>query len=229
MTIAENIVQVQKNIEAARAKSEFAAPSVMLLAVTKTHPVELIKEAADFGLKDFGENRVQELNSKYDHLPGINWHLIGHLQTNKVRQIVGRTVLIHSLDNIPLAQEIEKRSAALDIVSNCLVQINIAEEETKSGIHEEELTDFLEAMADYPHIKIQGLMTIGPHVEAAEEIRPVFAQLRKLFFREKAKNMPHLEMKWLSMGMSYDYTIAVEEGANIVRVGSSIFGARTYF
>lgn len=229
MTIADNIREVQHKIAAARERSEFAADSVLLLAVTKTHPVELIKEAADFGLKDFGENRVQEMNSKIDFFPDINWHLIGHLQTNKVRQVIGKTVLIHSLDSIPLAEEIEKRSAAADIITNCLVQINIAEEETKSGIHEEELKDFLDAMADYQHIRIRGLMTIGPHVEAAEEIRPVFAELRKLFIREKERALPHLDMRFLSMGMSYDYDIAVEEGANIVRVGSSIFGARTYF
>ena len=228
MTIAENIVEVQRKIEEAKSRSAHAASDVLLLAVTKTHPVEMIKEAADFGLRDFGENRVQELNSKYDFFPEINWHLIGHLQNNKVRQIIGRTVLIHSLDSINLAEEIEKRSAAAELITNCLVQINIAEEETKSGIHEEELADFLISMADYPHIRIQGLMTIGPHVEAAEEIRPVFAQLRKLFIREKAKNMSHLDLRYLSMGMSYDYDIAVEEGANIVRVGSSIFGARNY-
>ncbi len=229
MTVAENIKKVQADIEAARERSRFAAPSVLLLAVTKTHPVELIKEAAAFGLKDFGENRVQELNEKYDHLPGINWHLIGHLQTNKVRQVVGKTVLIHSLDSIPLAQEIEKRSAKAELVTDCLVQLNIAEEETKSGIHEEELADFLEAMADFPHIRIRGLMTIGPHVEAKEEIRPVFAELRRLFLREKERGLSHVDMRWLSMGMSYDYDVAVEEGANIVRVGSSIFGARNYF
>ena len=128
MTIAENIVEVQRKIEEAKSRSAHAASDVLLLAVTKTHPVEMIKEAADFGLRDFGENRVQELNSKYDFFPGINWHLIGHLQTNKVRQIIGRTVLIHSLDSINLAEEIEKRSAAAELITNCLVQINIAEE-----------------------------------------------------------------------------------------------------
>ena len=164
--------------------------------------------------------------SKYEEFPNINWHLIGHLQTNKVKYIIGRTVLIHSLDSIALAQEIEKRSAAAGIITSALVQLNIAEEDTKSGLHEEELADFLEAMTDYPHLRIQGLMTIGPHVEAPEEIRPVFAQLRKLYQREKQRALPHLDFRFLSMGMSYDYAIAVEEGANIVRVGSSIFGAR---
>ena len=226
MTIAESIETVKENIARAQAASQFAAPSVLLLGVTKTQTIEKMRQAEAAGITDFGENRVQEMMSKYDEFPQINWHLIGHLQTNKVKYIIGKTVLIHSLDSIALAQEIEKRSAAADLVTNALVQINIAEEETKSGIHEDELADFLQAMADYPHLRIQGLMTIGPHVEAPEEIRPVFAELRKLFEREKQKALPHLDLRYLSMGMSYDYPIAVEEGANIVRVGSSIFGAR---
>ncbi len=226
MTIAESIAKVRENIAKAQANSQYAASSVLLLGVTKTQTVEKMRLAEQAGITDFGENRVQEMMSKYEEFPNINWHLIGHLQTNKVKYIIGRTVLIHSLDSIALAEEIEKRSGAAGIITNALVQLNIAEEETKSGIHEEELADFLEAMADYPHLRIQGLMTIGPHVEAPEEIRPVFAELRKLYERETQRDLPHLDFRCLSMGMSYDYPIAVEEGANIVRVGSSIFGAR---
>lgn len=220
------IREVQNNIEIARNKSPRAASSVLLVAVTKTQPPKKMACAEKAGLTDFGENRVQELIAKYEDFPKINWHLIGHLQTNKVKYIIGRTVLIHSLDRIALAEEIENRSAATGLTTNALVQLNIAGEETKHGIHEEELDDFLLAMADYPHIRIQGLMTIGPYVEKAEEIRPVFAELRRLYFRKKEKNLPHLDFRYLSMGMSNDYQIAVEEGANIVRIGSAIFGFR---
>lgn len=224
--IVAAIREVQNNIEIARNKSPRAASSVLLLAVTKTQPPKKMAYAEKAGLTDFGENRVQELIAKYEDFPKINWHLIGHLQTNKVKYIIGRTVLIHSLDRIALAEEIENRSAAAGLTTNALVQLNIAEEETKHGIHEEELDDFLLTMADYPHIRIQGLMTIGPYVEEAEEIRPVFAELRRLYFRKKEKTLPHLDFRYISMGMSNDYQIAVEEGANIVRIGSAIFGSR---
>jgi PLP dependent protein len=225
-SIVDAIREVQRNIEAARERSVWAAPKVLLLAVTKTQPLEIMSTAEKAGLTDFGENRVQELMDKLQFFPKINWHLIGHLQTNKVKYVVGKTVLIHSLDSIDLAAEIEKRSAAQDLITHALVQLNIAEEETKRGLQAEELADFLAAMRDYPHLQIQGLMTIGPHVDEQEEIRPVFAELRRLFLREKGKGWPHLDLRYLSMGMSYDYQVAVEEGANIVRVGSGIFGAR---
>ena len=140
MTIAESIATVRENIARAQAASQLAAPSVLLLGVTKTQPVEKMRLAEEAGITDFGENRVQEMMSKYEEFPNINWHLIGHLQTNKVKYIIGRTVLIHSLDSIALAQEIEKRSAAADIITNALVQLNIAEEDTKSGLHEEAVT-----------------------------------------------------------------------------------------
>jgi pyridoxal phosphate enzyme (YggS family) len=226
MTIVEAVRQVQENIAAAQSRCAIDAGPVLLLAVTKTKPVELLAKAIEAGITDFGENRVQELISKYDSFPDANWHLIGHLQTNKVRQIIGKTVLIHSLDRLSLAQEIEKRSAQADLITNALVQINIAEEDTKSGIHQEELADFLSALADFPHIRVQGLMTIGPHVFDKEEIRPVFRCLRELFDEYKSKGWQHLDFRFVSMGMSYDYDIAVEEGANIIRVGSSIFGSR---
>ncbi len=226
MTIEQSIKEVEAKIKQAQARSERAAASVLLLAVTKTKPIELLAEAAKSGVNDFGENRVQELIIKYDTFPDINWHLIGHLQSNKVKYIIGKTKLIHSLDSIALAAEIDKRSAAAGLVTNTLVQINIAEEDSKSGIAEDEVADFLAAMADYPHLKVQGLMTIGPHVYDPEEIRPVFRRLRELFDQYQQQSMEHLDFRYLSMGMSYDYEIAVEEGANIVRVGSSIFGSR---
>ena len=228
MAIADNIRTILSNIEEARLRSPRSAREVNLLAVSKTKPIEDVMEAWNAGQSWFGENRVQELVPKQEALPQAQWHLIGHLQTNKVKYIIGKTALIHSLDNIGLADEIEKRSAAAGVITDCLVQVNIAEEEQKSGLYVPELADFIDAMADRPHIKIQGLMTIGPIVEDPEDIRPVFAELRRLYEREKARELSFTDFRWLSMGMSHDYHIAVEEGANVVRVGSSIFGARQY-
>lgn len=228
MSISENISEILKNIEIARANSPRAAKEVHLLAVSKTKPIEDIREAWAAGQTWFGENRVQELVPKQEALPEAKWHLIGHLQTNKVKYIIGKTELIHSLDNIGLADEIEKRSAAAGLITDCLVQVNIAEEEQKSGLYVPKLASFIDAMADRPHIRIKGLMTIGPVVDDPEDIRPVFAELRRLYDRERARQLPFVDFEWLSMGMSHDYHIAVEEGANIVRVGSSIFGARNY-
>ena len=227
MDIAANLREVQENIRLAQQRSIHAAEHVRLLAVSKTKPMEMIQTAYATGQREFGENRVQELVPKQAELPEAAWHLIGHLQTNKVKYIIGKTKLIHSLDSIALADEIEKRSANAEVVTQCLVQVNIAEEESKSGLFVPELADFLDAMADYPHLHIAGLMTIGPIVTDPEEIRPVFAELRTLFLRERERGLPHIEMQWLSMGMSHDYPVAVEEGANIVRVGSSIFGSRS--
>lgn len=228
MDIAANLAEVLANIEQAQQRSAYAAKRVRLLAVSKTKPIEMIRAAFQAGQREFGENRVQELAPKQEALPEADWHLIGHLQTNKVKYIIGKTKLIHSLDSIALADEIEKRGSRADVVSDCLVQVNIAEEESKSGLFVPELADFITAMADYPHIRIAGLMTIGPVVADPEEIRPVFAELRRLFLREQARALPYTDMRWLSMGMSHDYPVAVEEGANIVRVGSSIFGSRDY-
>lgn len=228
MGIAENIREILGNIEAAQQRSPRAAQQVHLLAVSKTKPIEAVREAWAAGQTWFGENRVQELVPKQEALSDAQWHLIGHLQTNKVKYIIGKTALIHSLDNMGLADEIEKRSAAKGVITDCLVQVNIAEEEQKSGLFVPELDSFIDAMAERPHIRIMGLMTIGPVVEDPEDIRPVFAELRRLFERQKARELPFAQMQWLSMGMSHDYHIAVEEGANIVRVGSSIFGARQY-
>ncbi len=228
MNIAENIAVVRKNIEEAQKKGSHAAEKVLLLAVSKTRGPEMIAEAAQAGLIEFGENKVQELTEKYQLLSGLSWHLIGHLQTNKVKYIIGKTKLLHSLDSLGLAAEIEKRSAQAGLVTDVLVQLNIAEEDTKSGLMVPDLALFLEKMQAYPHVHVRGLMTIGPNVTDNQQIRPVFAELRRLFIREKARELPHCQMEFLSMGMSNDYPIAVEEGANIVRVGSSIFGQRHY-
>lgn len=228
MSIEQTIKEIHINIRAAQERSRHAAPQVKLLAVSKTKPIAAVEEAWHSGQQAFGENRVQELVAKQQALPQAEWHLIGHLQSNKVRQIVGKVELIHSLDSLPLAAEIEKRSAAAGITTNCLVQVNIADEESKSGISSGEVADFVAALADFPHIKTCGLMTIGPFNEDAEQMRPIFAELRQLFLHEQAKKLSHTDFRWLSMGMSNDYQVAIEEGANIVRIGSTIFGSRNY-
>lgn len=228
MNIQQNLTILQQNIKTAQQNSAYAAPEVQVLAVSKTKPLALIKEAFDQGQLDFGENKVQEFVQKEQSLPRARWHFIGHLQTNKVRQIIGKTVLIHSLDRLELAKEIEKRSSAANVVTDCLIQLNLAREDSKSGLYAEDLMDFVAKLADYPHIRVLGLMAIGPNVSDEIAIRKVFRQLRELRDLLQAQNLPYLEMKWLSMGMSYDYQLAVEEGANIIRVGSGIFGERDY-
>lgn len=225
-TIAARIVTIQEEIKKAQKRSPFAAPSVKLLAVTKTVPSERIKEAMEAGLVELGENRVQELMGKYEALPEARWHLIGHLQTNKVKYILDKVKLIHSLDRIELAQELEKRAAAAGLIIPVLVQVNIADEDSKFGLSEAETPDFLENITNFPHLQVDGLMTIGPFAPP-EELRPVFRQLRLLRERIREKNLPYLNLDQLSMGMSNDYQVAVEEGATIVRLGSVIFGARS--
>lgn len=229
--IVLNYNEIIENIEKAKKTGAHSADAVQLVAVSKTVDVENIQYAVNAGATILGENKVQEIQAKYDHLQGVKWHLIGHLQTNKVKYIVDKVEMIHSLDRMSLAEEIEKRFAAVDKTIPCLIQVNIAEEESKWGMKEEDVVDFCKAMVAFPHIKIMGLMTIGPFV-SQEEIRPVFARLREL--RDEVKeaikdlNLPNVEMKELSMGMSHDYIVAVEEGATMVRVGRSLFGARVY-
>ncbi len=229
--IVRNYQEILENIEAARARGVHSADKVQLVAVSKTVDPEQIRYALNAGATVLGENKVQEIQAKYDDLPGAKWHLIGHLQTNKVKYLVDKVEMIHSLDRLELAKEIEKRFGAADRMIPCLLQVNIAEEESKWGMKESEVLDFCRAMADFPHIQVRGLMTVGPFVDR-EEIRPVFARLRQLRDEtaEQIKGLclPNVEMKELSMGMSHDYTVAVEEGATMVRVGSALFGARIY-
>lgn len=229
--IVQNYREILANIEAARARGAHSADHVRLVAVSKTVAPEQIRYALDAGATVLGENKVQEIQAKYDSLPGAKWHLIGHLQTNKVKYLVDKVEMIHSLDRLELAKEIEKRFGAADRMIPCLLQVNIAEEESKWGMKESEVLDFCRAMTDFPHIQVRGLMTVGPFVDQ-EEIRPVFARLRQLRDETaeqiKELRLPNVEMRELSMGMSHDYTVAVEEGATMVRVGSALFGARVY-
>ena len=198
-----------------------------MLAVSKTVEAERIQQAIDAGLTAFGENRVQEWKEKYEILPkNISWHIIGRLQKNKIKYIINKIELLHSLCTLEAAQEIERLSAREGVQTNCLVQVNIGREESKAGVEQEELERFLEQLQGFAHLKVQGLMAIAPFAENPEDIRRYFAAMRELY--EKMPNEGNLERKFLSMGMSGDYKIAIEEGANIVRVGSKIFGARDY-
>lgn len=226
--LIENYDRVLLNVNAAKERSKYNQ-NVLLVAVSKTKPASDIEELYNHGVRDFGENKVQELCEKYEVLPkDINWHLIGHLQTNKIKYIVDKVKLIHSVDSVHLASAIEKEAAKKNVVVDILVQVNVAEEETKFGLNLEEVTEIVTEISKMPHMRIKGLMTIAPFVEYAEDNREVFEKLKKLSVDIERKNIDNVCMQTLSMGMSGDYEVAIEEGATIVRVGSNIFGARNY-
>ncbi len=225
--VAENYREIKKRVELACARSGRSADEVTLIAVSKTKPVPMLNEAYDAGARDFGENKVQEILEKYPVLPqDIRWHMIGHLQTNKVRQVVGKACLIHSVDSVRLAAEIEKESARQKRVTPILLEINVAEEESKFGFHLSEAEKALTEIAAFPHVSVQGLMTIAPFVEEAEENRQVFRKLYQFFIDIKQKKADNVYMNVLSMGMTGDFEVAIEEGATMVRVGTGIFGER---
>ena len=229
--IAEHIREVHAQIAAAcerRTRVCKDAP-VELIAVTKNHPVAAMQEAIDAGIMNIGENRVQEALDKAETLDReVKWHLIGHLQTNKVKHAVRQFDLIHSVDSLRLAHEIDKAAAKSGKVQNILVQINLAREESKSGIDRAELDDILAGIDDLRAIRLQGFMCIAPNYEDVEECRPLFRTMYDIFQQVKARELRTADIRYLSMGMTHDYEIAVEEGANLVRVGTAIFGARQY-
>ena len=215
-------------MEAACKKSGRSLSDVRLIAVSKTKPAEMVMEAYRAGVRDFGENKVQEILEKAPALPqDIRWHMIGHLQKNKVRQVVGKVVLIHSVDSVSLAEQIEKEAAKQGCEADILLEVNVAEEETKFGFRTGEVEEAARQIAKLPHVHIQGLMTIAPFVENSEENRGVFQKLFDLSVDMKRKNIDNVNMNVLSMGMSGDFMTAIEEGATMIRVGTSIFGART--
>ncbi len=227
--LKENLQKVEERIAAACMRAGRRREDVTLIAVSKTKPVDMLREAYDLGIRVFGENKVQELTEKYDRLPeDIRWHMIGHLQTNKVKYIVGKTELIHSVDSLKLAEMIEKESQKHGCVTDILVEVNVAEEESKFGLRMEEVIPFIEKIVQYPHINVRGLMTIAPFVENPEENRTIFADLHKLYVDIKEKNIDNGTVSILSMGMTNDYEVAIEEGATMVRIGTGIFGARNY-
>lgn len=227
--VAENLAQVQKNINESCSKINRDPNEVTLIAVSKTKPVEMLKEAYDAGARVFGENKVQEIVDKYDQMPSdVKWHMIGHLQRNKVKYIVDKVAMIHSVDSLRLAETIEKEAAKKAVIVPILIEVNVAQEESKFGLKPEEVLPFIEQIADFSHIQINGLMTIAPYVDNAEENREIFRELKKLSVDIAAKNINNVIMSVLSMGMTGDYMVAVQEGATMVRVGTGIFGARNY-
>lgn len=228
-TIQENIKAVEDRIAAECQKAGRDPEDVTLIAVSKTKPVEMLREAYEYGCRDFGENKVQELLDKYEEMPrDIRWHMIGHLQRNKVKYIVDKVYLIHSVDSLRLAEEISKEAMKKQVTVKILIEINVAEEESKYGVRLEEAEELIRAAALLPNICICGLMTIAPCVEDPEENRPIFRSLKKLAVDIKMKNIDNVHMGVLSMGMTGDYEVAIEEGATMVRVGTGIFGERNY-
>lgn len=229
MSIKDNIISIKQNIDNIRKESN-RQEDVNLMAVTKTVDVDKVLQAIDAGITDIGENKPQELARKYEIIGDkVRYHLIGTLQTNKVKYIIDKAYMIHSLDRIALCEEIQKRAEKIDKNINCLVQVNISKEESKHGLEEESVIDFVKNVsANYKNIHIKGLMTMAPFIDDDEEIRKVFKSLKNLSLKINDLNLPNVEMDTLSMGMSHDYKIAIEEGATIIRVGTSIFGQRNY-
>lgn len=227
--LKENLQEVEERIQAACRRAGRDRSEVTLVAVSKTKPVETLQEAYDIGVRVFGENKVQEIREKYEALPkDIEWHMIGHLQTNKVKYIVDKVKLIHSVDSLRLAEVIEKEAEKQNRIVDILLEVNVAEELSKFGLKTEEVLPLAEKITELSHIRLRGLMTIAPFVENPEKNRTIFANLHKLYVDIKEKNIDNGTVSILSMGMTNDYEVAIEEGATMVRVGTGIFGARDY-
>ena len=224
--LKENLAKVEENIQAACDRAGRKREEVTLIAVSKTKPVEMLQEAYDLGVRVNGENKAQELASKYEVLPkDIHWHMIGHMQRNKVKYIIDKVDLI---DSVRLAETIDKEAEKHNVTANILIEVNVAKEESKFGLMPEEVPAFVEQISKFSHIRVKGLMTIAPFVANPEENREVFQKLKKLSVDIAAKNINNVNMSVLSMGMTNDYQVAVEEGATMVRVGTGIFGERDY-
>ena len=227
--IKNNIEAVQNKIKKACDRSERNAETAHLIAVSKTKPVSMLQQAYDAGIRDFGENKVQEILEKYDKLPGdIRWHMIGHLQRNKVKYIIDKVCLIHSVDSLRLAEEISKEALKHNLTMPILIELNIAEEDSKFGLSFAECEEMIRQISTLPNLQIKGLMTVAPFVENAEENRQYFKTMKQLSVDIETKNIDNVCMDILSMGMTGDYEVAIEEGATHVRVGTGIFGERNY-
>lgn len=225
--IKENLAYVEEQITKACERSGRNREEVTLIAVSKTKPVSLVDEAIDNGIREFGENKVQEIMDKYDTVKApVNWHMIGHLQRNKVKYIVEKVCLIHSVDSYRLAEMIDQEAAKKGVKCDILIEVNIAKEDTKYGVMEDEVIPLIEQISKLTNIRIKGLMTIAPFVDYSEKNRVHFRNLRNLYVDIKTKNIDNVDMKILSMGMTNDYVVAIEEGATMVRVGTGIFGQR---
>lgn len=229
MSVCENYKEVEKRVEEACKRAGRKREEVTLIAVSKTKPVSMIEELLPLNVRDFGENKVQELTAKAEILPSaLHWHMIGHLQRNKVKYIVDKACIIHSVDSLRLAEEISKAAQKKQVTAKILIEVNVAEEESKFGVRTSELLPLIEAISLLPNTAIKGLMTIAPYVENPEENRWIFQKLKNLSIDIKGKNFDNVTMDVLSMGMTGDYEVAIEEGATHVRVGTGIFGERNY-
>ena len=229
INVSENIDSVLKNIETAAGKAGRNKDDITLIAVTKTKPFEMLMEAYDRGIRDFGENKVQDLVDKYEKAPADSrFHMIGHLQTNKVKYLIGKAFLIHGVDSYKLAEVINKESVKHGVVTNILVEVNVAGEESKFGLKPSDTLKTVKEIATLPNVRVKGLMTITPYVDDPEENRQYFVDLRDLLIDINNENIDNVHMDILSMGMTNDYMIACEEGATYVRVGTGIFGERDY-
>lgn len=228
--LKENLEEVEEKIAKACERAGRAREEVTMIAVSKTKPVEMLQEIYDEGIRDLGENKVQELTEKYEVMPkDMKWHMIGHLQRNKVKYIVDKVTLIHSVDSLRLAETISREAEKKGVTVPILIEVNIAGEETKFGLSsKEEVISLTEQIAALPNLSVKGLMTVAPPVKDPEENRPFFREIRQLSVDITNKNIDNVSMEILSMGMTNDYTVAIEEGATMVRVGTGIFGARDY-
>ena len=224
MSIQENLSEIKANIAAACKKAGRNTEDVTILAVTKTIDAVRINEAVSLGLRDLGENRVQELISKYDEVKGdVRWHLIGHLQKNKVKYIADKVCMIHSVESYSLMEEIEKQCSRIDKVMDILIEVNVSGEESKSGIEPSEVLDYVTKASSYPHIRVKGLMTMAPFDAENDELHQIFSKLYEISVDISSKKLDNVSMEHLSMGMTNDYAIAVEENSTIVRVGTGLF------
>lgn len=227
--LKENLTNIEANIQAACNKCGRERSEVTLIAVSKTKPVEMLKEVYDAGIRDFGENKVQEICEKYDQLPkDIKWHMIGHLQRNKVKYIIDKVCMVHSVDTYRLAEEINIQAKKHNLIMPILIEVNIAQEETKFGVGREDALLLVEEIAHLDNIRVKGLMTVAPYTDDPESNRKYFQQLKKLAVDIQEKSIDNIDMRILSMGMTGDYMTAIEEGAVMVRVGTGIFGERNY-
>ena len=227
--IKENLEVVEKNICKACEKAGRDRSEVTLIAVSKTKPVSDIRQAMECGITVFGENKVQEIRDKTAEIKEpLSWHMIGHLQANKVKYLPGVACMIHSVDNLKLAEEIEKQAAKKDVIMDVLVEVNMAGEDTKFGLSPDEAEDFVKEISGLEHLNIRGLMTIAPYTDDPESNRVYFKGLRELKDKINSKGLLKKDMDTLSMGMTGDYQVAIEEGATFVRVGTGIFGERDY-
>lgn len=227
--IKANIEKVNEKKAAAAAKAGRNADDILLVGVTKTRTAEEINKGIDAGLTDIGENKVQEIMDKYDFVKPVKWHMIGHLQTNKVKYIIDKVSMIHSVDSYKLAEEINKRAGQHDLTMDILIQVNSAQEESKFGISTDETEELIRrVLENCPNIRIRGLMCIAPFAEDPNDIRVYFAEVKKLYDQYGTIEHERLDFQYLSMGMSHDFEAAIQEGSNLIRVGTAIFGERDY-